>query len=341
MSARDARRSSRGAILATLRSHIADFAGEYGAVGVALGGKEVAGKTVPGSPTSVCFIVDRKLPRKGSRRRLSDGRRLIPKRCVLGDVSFPTDVVVSKETGTDGGDPASARFSAGGALANASDLGTIGCLVEIPGEGGTFILTNRHVAISAGIKLFVPSRSAPSRIEVATHAVEDLVPDERLYPFLDAPATFFDIDAALVAIPPPAAHLFSPAIPTIGVPTLITATPTTSVLDYERSLRGRAVESWSWRSQRRHGRISHVFFMAPRTLGRPAVVYGFLIEGIGAIPSQPMDSGKIWVERLPDGTVSILGLHQGSVPGPGGNRFAVASDVSAIARVMPIQPRRS
>ena len=237
-------------VIASLVGLFKEHEGESGILGVAVGRKEVNGQAAAEGPTSVTFVVPRKLPREGRRRRLANGARLLPKEVAVGEEPYITDVISteSEESGDMEPAPLVNSFTAGGPVSNLSEIGTVCCLVRRPGAPAVYALTNRHVAIGAGQVVYFPSPNDPNAIGAYTSEDYDLVPDEQFLHFVDAPNTYVDVDAALIALPTAAVPRFSPAIPNVGLPTVVFQPDVGSLLGYHQSVVGMPVTSWSWNS---------------------------------------------------------------------------------------------
>jgi hypothetical protein len=313
-----------------------------GITGLAMGRKEVAGQPVESDPQTVSFFVTRKLPRRGARRSLEDGRKLLPRRVELEDGVASTDVVLSS-----GGAPPPeplrmqrTRFSAGGPVSNNMETGTFGCLVRRPGPDRMFVITNRHVALGRSTVVFFPPGTTPQAVTAMTVDDLDLVSDEAFQPLFDDPSSYFDVDAALVRIPDSKRHLFSSKISRIGIPSAVLSPDFSSLDAYKASLVGKNVSSYSWNSKLRHGVISHVFYVTRRQPHGHVVIYSFLVQGLNnTVPGLARDSGKVWVAKSADGEILLVGLHQGVTSPPGTtSRFAVATEFFSLARLLRIRP---
>lgn len=335
-------RTEHSPSLGAVASAFARYGSDAGILGVAFGPREVAGEIDFGSRPVVAFIVPRKKPRRGARRRLADGSRLLPGKVVLDGNAYPTDVVETHSEPTGTGRPSyqRTRFSAGGPVANASSAGTFGCLVRRQRSQSTFALTNRHVAIGVGARMFFPSPRTPGAVVGTTRFDVDRIADEQFVPFIDEPNAYFEADAALVELPESQLAHFSAAIPRIGQPTGIFRPDESSLAAYGTSLVGKPVSSWSWSSGLRSGVVSHVFYVTQGTLSGPVLVYSMLIRGTpGSTPGLPRDSGKVWVAMTADGSVELVGLHVGAVRAAREpSRLAVATDMWALARTLKLRP---
>ena len=330
-----------------MNSNLVDVLERYGeragAIGVALGAKEVGGEQAPDAVLAVAFFVGRKEPRNGGRTRLPSGRYILPRSLEVGGRRLATDVVEAES----GAVPRAAarvqraKFTAGGPVGNRMEIGTFGCIVSRRGSPYPYALTNHHVGLAPNSVVAFPSYGATGAIPAVTRASVQLVPDEKFFPAVDRPRSYFDVDAALVQIPSPSRSRFTARIPTIGIPDRIFQPDMASVDAYTASVVGKPVVSWCWNTRRRSGVISHVFFVTALARFAGMAVYSFLIRSAdGAMPSQKRDSGKVWVAPRPGGGVDLVGLHQGSVnPSGSSTRFAVATEVAALARLLRISPR--
>jgi hypothetical protein len=323
----------------TLTELINRYAVPSGVLGVAIGKKEVKRKVPPDSPYAVSFFVRGKEPRRGTRRILPSGRQILPPSVEIptGRVSSDIVDVTAASEGTPPGRMQRARFTAGGPIGNRSELGTFGCLVRRKGDSYTYALTNRHVAIAVDEIVYFPSPS-PEAIAAVTREAVGLIADEKFCPLIDSPNAYFDVDAALVQIPEDNRELFAPHLPTLGVPSGIFKPDFTSQETFRDCTVGKRVTSWNWRSRRRDGEISHIWYTTPSAPRQPVVLYSFLIKSTDGMPaSMAMDSGKVWVETK--GTdVSIVALHQGSIDLDVGARFAVATEMYSLAGLWGLEP---
>lgn len=308
---------------------------ESGAMGVAVGRKEVDSEVEADGPYVAAFFVRGKEPRAGARLRLRSGRRIIPAHVAGPEGRIRTDVVdVAASTPRSRASRLQVtRFTAGGPVSNRTELGTFGCLVTRKGSQFTYALTNRHVAIGVDEFVFFPSPTAREAIAAVTREAIGLLADEQFCPLVDEPNAYFDVDAALVQIPEAKKSQFSSHIPTLGNPTSIFQPDFRSTSGYLDSVIESPVASWNWNSKRREGVISHAWYTTRRAPGRPIVTYSFLIRPTdGSVASAAMDSGKAWVREQGD-VVSLMALHQGSVDPETGARFAVATEMASLARL--------
>jgi hypothetical protein len=314
---------------------------DTGAIGVALGRKEVAGHTSADSEPSLAFIVERKEARRGRARTVASGARVVPRRLELGDSELVTDVVeAAAKPIASTARMQRTRFSAGGPLGNRTELGTFGCVVRREGARYRYALTNQHVALAVGSTCWFPAPGSPGALAAPTRASVDLIPDEIFSPFLDSPNAYFDVDAALVQIPENARDQFSPDIPTLGVPDGVFRPDTTSLASYQASTIGRPVATWSWSSGRREAAITHVLYTTRLQRFNAIGIYSFLIRSADSNPpGVSRDSGKAWVSTRPGGGLDLVGLHLGVVPVPGGaSLFAVATEAAALFDHFGIAP---
>lgn len=309
---------------------------DTGIVGVAYGPKEVGGRSA-GNPPSVSFFVDRKLPEKGQRRVLSDGRKRLPKRIELNGTQVPTDVVVTGAATATSVKPAAgpARFQTGGRISNGSIVGTFGALVSSETGLGMFALTNQHIGLAAGTRTYFPDAFTPGGVIGSTDRVAGLVADEDFLGVIDKPGTYIDVDAALVAIPPAQISRFSAETPGIGTLAGIFEPDRVDFASFSASLIHRDVFSYSWKTGRRSGRISHVYYALRRLPDHTDSVAAFVVESTdGFAPGEPGDSGKLWMTRVGDRTLAV-GLHSGIVIDPhAGTRFAIVSELSSLSRYL-------
>jgi hypothetical protein len=307
-------------------------------IGVALGHKSPGDRT---STPAITFMVRKKLPRRGSRRTLSDGAVLLPKTTIFGKRRVLTDVIesdpgrnklVRKQQG--------AQFTSGCQISNRTSSGTMGALMRRAGDQALYALTNRHVAIGTGNYVFVP---VPLTGAVAARVQFDLdvVDDNLVLPFLNSATAYVDVDAALAAIPAGAIPRFSPTIPTLGRPTGFFQANYSSSDAYRDSLVGTDVAAYSWNTGVRRGIVSHVLYATRARRGNAIILYTHLIEGTnGVIPGESRDSGKVWVTAGDaEGEVELVALHQGVVrPSGEGSQYAVATDCLALSRLLNAIP---
>jgi hypothetical protein len=310
------------------------FQARTGALGVALGRKD---PDDPDSPPVVAFIVRKKQPRRGSRTRVANGARAVPKTVTVGKRRLKTDVVAvtaaarPKERGP-APESAAAPLVAGDPISNLSATGTFGCLVRRAGDAALYALTNRHVAFGPGTRMFFPGGS-----EGETAFTADKIEDERFQPFIDEPESYFDVDAALVRIPPADEHRFSNLNPGIGPLTGIFDPDESSREAYARSVIGTPVSAVCWNTGRREGVVSHVLFVTRESPTDPQLVYSHLIRSTDGMPRLNHDSGKIWFSESA-GERRVVGLHQGVVTlDAEPSRLAVATDFRALARLLGIR----
>ena len=306
-----------------------------------MGPKEVSGKTA-GNPLSISFFVREKVPERGQRRVLADGRRRLPKRIELHGTKIPTDVVVavsnSALASANAVAPASNRIRAGGRISNGSGVGTFGCLASSPDGQRLYALTNHHVGIGPATSIYFPDPFIAGSVIGTTERTVGLVADEQYLGVIDKPGTFVDVDAALIAIPPVQVPRFSSDTPTIGIPSGIFEPDRSSFAAFSNSLLNREVFAFSWNSGHRTGRISHVYFGLRRLPDQTDSVASFLVASTdGLVPGIQGDSGKVWMTRDGDRTL-VVGLHSGVVTeAHTGARFAIVADISSMARYMGFQ----
>jgi hypothetical protein len=311
-----------------------------GVVGVALGPKEVMYST-RGNPFAVTFFVREKLPIRGARKRLADGRVRLPKFVELQGTQFPTDVVQSDTESADEGRTRSPPqvFRAGGKVSNLQMTGTLGCLVRQAGSNDLFALTNRHIALDPGTVVAFPDFQASDKIGGTTSASVGLIPDERFLPLFNAPETYIDVDCALIRIPPGARNRFSSDIPNFGAPTGIFFPAGTNTQEYSRSLIGQQVVAYSWKSGPRTGTISHVYYVYQRSsLGMQRVAC-FLVKSLDSSPPGIQgDSGKLWMIQQ-NGQNLCAGIHMGVVAeSASSSRFAMVTEFASLSRFLKISP---
>jgi len=303
---------------------------DSGIVGVAYGPKEVGGNTT-GNPNSVSFFVREKLPYRGARRRLADGRRRLPKKIELNGVPVPTDVVVANVSATGPGTANAPRFRTGGKISNQSLTGTFGCLVTAPGSQKVYALTNQHIALDPGKETFFPDAFTPGGVIGLTDKSVELVADEEFLGVIDKPGTYIDVDAALVAIPKAQLAKFSTDTPKVGRPAGIFEPDRTTFESYSNSLLDRPVFAFSWKTNLRKGRISHIFYALRKLPDHTESVASFVIQSTdGSVPGQVGDSGKVWMTKDGDRTLAV-GLHSGVVTESSGARFAIVTELSSLA----------
>lgn len=317
--------------LAALKQVVEKYQASTGARGVAIGPKRTDDVAVDASDRSLVFFVDEKRPRIGARRRFDDGTQIVPRRLKVGSRYRSTDVV---EIGRESADEPRAnvprrRFRAGGPMSDINgEMGTFGCLVQFRGDESVYALTNRHVAVGKGHRVYFPTVFGRSALACEVTDDRDLVADERLALFLDDPQTYFDVDAAVARIPASAHERFDPDIPYLGTPEKIYQPVMSSKDAYIDRLIDTEVRSYSWNTKLRRGVISHALF-ARRARFNRVLLYAIVIEGRdGVLPSAERDSGKVWF----DDEGAAIGLHQGSVKmSRSGSRFALATDFALLA----------
>ncbi len=309
-----------------------------GIVGVAFGPKEVA-KNAHGNPLAVAFFVRTKLPVKGVRRRLADGRVRLPKFVEFQGLDIPTDVVTTDAEQVDEGHTRSPPqvFRAGGKISNRLLTGTIGCIVTQRGSPSRFVVTNRHIALDPGTVIAFPNFQDSDQIAGITSASVSLVADEKFLPLFDAPESYIDVDCALVRILDGTEDRFSPDIPYYGAPTGIFMPSQASQTAYVNSQMGRQVFSYSWKSGQRTGTISHVYYVyqgSPHGMQRVAC---FIVKSSDdGPPGLQGDSGKLWMTRE-NGQNICAGIHMGVVAeNAASSRFAMVTEFASLARYLNI-----
>jgi hypothetical protein len=312
------------------------FKPESGIVGLALGRKEVAGETA-GNPHAVTFFVKEKLAVKGARRRLSDGRRRLPKFVELEGGTIPTDVVTTgAEQSSEGSDRSPPQiYRAGGKISNMQLTGTIGCLVARRQQPGIYALTNQHIGLGAGTQIAFPDFNADQAFIGVTDASLGLVADERFLPPFDNPESYIDVDCALVRVPPRFENRFSPDIPKFGRPTGVFTPHGADASAYVQSLLDKPVFSYSWKSGPRSGTISHVYYVFERGPADMVHVACFLVQSNDDLPPGLLgDSGKLWMTQV-NGSNQGVGVHFGVVAdSPTSSRFALVTELASLARFL-------
>ena len=310
------------------------FKAQTGIVGVAYGPKEVD-KKADGNPAAVTFFVRKKLPRRGARRKLADGRLSLPKFVEFQGSDVPTDVVVTDAERVDAGHNRSPPqiFRAGGKVSNLQITGTVGCLVVQPGNPTMYALTNQHIALGPNTIVSFPDFHAGDRLAGVTSASTGLVEDERFLPLFDAPESYIDVDSALIRILPGTENRFSPEIPNFGKPAGIFRPSQASRDAYIASLMNRPVFSYSWKSGPRSGSISHVYYVYQSGTHAAQKVVCFLVKSADTgPPGLPGCSGKLWMTRE-NGQNLCAGIHMGVVAdNAASSRFAMVTEFASLAR---------
>jgi hypothetical protein len=314
------------------------FRDDSGIVGAAFGPKETNGKS-KGNPHAVTFFVAKKFSLRGSRRRLEDGRKLLPRSVEFQGAQVPTDVVEinGSQAGASGTRSPPQTFRAGGKVSNMQLTGTIGCLVTQNGRPGLYALTNQHIALGAGTLMFFPDAGTIGAVVGTTDTNVGLVADENFLRTIDEPLSYVDVDAGLVQIPAQHVERFSPEIPVFGRPGGIFTPDLTSAAAYRDSLIGRDVFAYSWSSLTRRGVISHVYYVYSRNKEHVSSVACFLVKSLDDVaPGLPGDSGKLWMTEE-NGMNLGIGIHLGLVSDtPTSSRFAMATEMAALARYLNI-----
>lgn len=314
------------------------FRTDYGILGVAYGAKEVKG--APVSTHSLAFFVRRKLPTKGAKRFLSDGRKRLPKYVELDGRNISTDVVtIQAEEPADPGSRSPPQvYRAGGKISNMQLTGTVGCLVSSPTRAGIYAVTNQHIALGEGTAIAFPDFRTVGAIVGNTAASAGLVADEVFLPPFNQPQAYIDVDSALVRIPPKFESTFSPDIPYFGRPSAIFSPARSSPTEFVNSLLGLNVYAYGWPSGPRSGVISHVFYVYQREPTGMARVASFLVRSADNGPPGVIgDSGKLWMTSMDRQNVGV-GIHSGVVAdSPTSSRFAMATELSSLARFLNIR----
>ncbi|BAT61927.1 hypothetical protein GJW-30_1_04489 [Variibacter gotjawalensis] len=321
-----------------LQAVFARYAKAAGARGVAFGPKETLFST-QGNPNAVTFFVDEKVPLRGAKRRLADGRVKIPQSVTVAGQTMPTDVVVftASEALTASTRSPAGTYRAGGKISNLQNTGTIGCFVRRDGDAGLFAMTNRHVALDIGTQIAFPSFDASFYYRGATAASTELVADEVFLPPFNGAAAYIDVDCALVRVPVQQEAAFTPEIPVFGAPQGVFVPNAASPQAYAQSLLNRPVYSYSWQSKARQGVVSHIYYVYQSAGGMQRIAC-FLVRSIDQFPPGILgDSGKLWMTKV-NGINQAVGLHSGVVAETQtGPRFAMARDFSAIARFFKVR----
>jgi len=211
--------------------------------------------------------------------------------------------------------------------------GTFGCLVRRPGSQNVYALTNRHIALDSGANTFFPDAFTTGGVVGRTERSVELVTDDEFLGVIDKPGTYIDVDAALVAIPAPQLARFSSDTPTIGRVDGILEPSFVNFPAYQASLIDRQVTAYSWKTGRRTGRISHIYYALRRLPDHTDSVAAFVVRSTdGFVPGEPGDSGKVWT-TVDGGRTLAVGLHSGVVFDPNvGTRFAIVTEMASLAR---------
>ena len=312
------------------------FKTSSGIVGVAFGPKEVSGQTA-NNPLAVSFFVRKKLPRKGARKYLADGRVRLPKFVELQGVRVSTDVVVAG--GQTSGEPPQPSLPqvnhAGGRISNLQLTGTIGCLVRRRDGPGISLLTNRHIALDPGTVLAIPDFQTSNAVAGNTSKSAGFVADEIFLPVFNEPQSYIDVDCALVDISSGVQDRFSAEIPNLGVPSGIFRPATSNPSAYLTSLLGLQVSSFSWKSGLRSGTISHVYYVYQQSSTGMQRVACFTVKSSDSgAPGLRGDSGKLWLTQM-NGQNLCVGIHSGVVADdPQSARFSMATEFASLAKYM-------
>jgi hypothetical protein len=309
-----------------------------GIVGLAYGPKEVSG-TSRNHECSVAFFVRDKLPLRGTRRRLEDGRRRLPKFVEVEGSDIPTDVVtvntnVSASPGTRSPPQV---YRAGGKISNMQLTGTLGCLASSSVRPGIYAITNQHIGLSEGTAIAFPDFRTIGAIVGTTAASVGLVADEAFLPPFNQPQAYIDVDCALVRIPPNFESRFVADIPRFGKPSAVFAPNLTTPAAFVNSLLGLSVYAYGWPSGPRTGAISHVYYVYSQNSGMEKVAT-FLVSSSDAGPPGVLgDSGKLWMTKMGGQNVGV-GIHSGVVAdNPTSSRFAMVTELSSLMRFLRIQ----
>jgi len=306
------------------------FSKDYAVQAVAYGGKEVSGQMQYSQP-AISFFVDKKLPKSGQQSRLSDGRRILPSILKLQTEDVVTDVIpvsngLPSITGVQTGKK---LMTPGGKLKAGSQLGTMACLVKGLDNGDVFAITNEHVAQAVRKWVYFKRRTST----ILRRRVSKLVlhePDEDFLQFVDQPNALIRVDAALVGIKDSQLEKFTNQIPHFGKLDSIFSPNSTNLSEYRNALVGKGVYSYSWKSKKRFGEISHVYGVIQELSGAKKSLSCFLVRGKNGIsPGLGGDSGKPWLTKV-DGKNSIIGLHFGEFK-QAGSLYAVATDFQSLA----------
>ena len=313
-----------------------DYMSDYGVLGVGYGGKETGG-TLDCDVSCLTFFVERKLPMKGQDSRLEDGRRVLPSVLNLQDTTIGTDVVALTDANlaSVGMQTNKKIMTPGGKLQAGNDFGTMACLVE-RSDGVSYALTNQHVPKTVGTWVYFKRNS----LAILRRRASELFlyePDEVFLGFEDNPNTDIRVDAALVSVDDTQLHLFKNQIPHFGAVESIFDSSAESLDEYKAKLVGKDVYSYSWKSKKRFGRISHVFCAFPQNGQGNIIACCFLVRGKNGVqPGLAGDSGKIWMTEV-DGENAIIGLHFGELIdnlgefGNQGVRYATVTDFHLLS----------
>jgi len=316
------------------------FQSGTGIVGVAYGPKEV-NRDSRGQTPAVAFFVEKKLPIKGARRILADGRRRLPKYVELDGHEVPTDVIMvgAGTPATPGTRSPPQIYRAGGKISNMQLTGTLGCLVSSNNNApGVYAITNQHIGLSAGSAIAFPDFRTIGAIIGTTTASVGLVADESFLPPFDQPRAYVDVDSALVRIPSNFENRFSADIPNFGKPSAVFTPNLASPAAFVNSLLGLQVYAYGWASGPRFGKVSHVYYVYRRDPVGMEQVSTFLVSSADAGPPGIVgDSGKLWMTKIGGQNVGV-GIHSGVVAdSPTSSRFAMVTELSSLMRFLRIR----
>lgn len=312
------------------------FEKDYGVVGVAYGFKEVNGKD-DDTPCAT-FFVEEKLPEEGGNSTLSSGQKILPKMVTLHSEKIFTDVVTikTKNQGLTGSKSSGGIRRSGTRISNGGSTGTIGCLVK-DASNTKFVLTNSHIGISTGRKMYTPTPWTVGAHILTTQKTIDFVEDEEFWAFTDTPNTVVDVDACLIKIKKSQEAAFQQDVPYFGAITGAFEPTTSDVKTYLKSLNNLDVFSYSWKSKKRFGKISHIFYTFRNIAGK-AVLANLLIRGSkNTVPGLKGDSGKVWLTKI-NGANYFVGLHFGEVRESSNSpRFAMATEAHSLLNFLNVQ----
>jgi hypothetical protein len=310
-------------------SSLASTKVEFGVKAVAFGAKQVGGVFDFDRP-ALTFFVPKKLPLGASKTKLIDGTSALPSAVPMDGLQIETDVIEissAPETAT-GVITGAAAYVPGGKLAgdNGDGMGTMACMVRNRQSGRPMALTNRHIAPTVnGFAYFYRNtnwflaRPVIAAVENETFA--------RFVHFSGPPGQVISVDASLVDLAPELLQHFDNAVPHLGKLGAPFPSNLTDVSAYFESVKGRQVASYGWKTKRRTGVVTHAFSALEASNG--AITVGcLLITGTNGVPpSEPGDSGKLWVT---DGSMPNMpiGLNMGTTFD---TMVAVATDFRALS----------
>jgi hypothetical protein len=320
-----------------------DFRQRFDIRAVAYGGRQrrrPTGQAVEinyGEPV-FAFFVPRKLPLAGAGSTLVDGSPSLPKALAIGGQTFATDVIEISDSAPIGTGvmTQTPKFVPGGVVQgdNGSGRGTMACLVRKRSSQRPMALTNHHIAPTPGANgYFYRSETGPWFLK---RPVAQSLKNASFGSFLGfgGPAgSLIRVDASLVDLDPQLLPKFTNEVPHIGPLGTAFAPSLSSATTYHQSVIGRQVSSYGWKTKLRRGEITHTF-TALTQQGGSTIVACFLVRGVNNLPpSEPGDSGKLWVTKVGNENRPI-GLNFGTTFD---TMVAVATDFSSLLKLWDLE----